>query len=199
MRVILAAESLPTVTVPVTNAQGFGTLSQMPVPGTAEVFTSVPDAVVVVVVDRSVLDESVTVAVMAPVGVVAPTVILLLMTIVLIANELPVVATIVNTFAGDTVELEMLTDALAVTLGVPEKVTVAGSVTTIVPPVKWVEADASLRVRTNGIVDVLPTVVLPELTTEPSANAAGATTVARSEATSAALVPRPTAFFIRFK
>jgi hypothetical protein len=46
---------------------------------------------------------------------------------------------------------------------------------------------------------VLPTVVLPELTTEPSANAAGATTVARSEATSAALVPRPTAFFIRFK
>jgi hypothetical protein len=60
-------------------------------------------------------------------------------------------------------------------------------------------AEFSVKVKLAVPVDVDPAAMDPAETTDVLANAAGATTVARSEATSAALVPRLSAFFARFK
>jgi hypothetical protein len=57
----------------------------------------------------------------------------------------------------------------------------------------------STNVKVAVPAEVDPCATLPALVWVTLANAAGATTVARSEATSAALVPKLIAFFARFK
>jgi hypothetical protein len=69
----------------------------------------------------------------------------------------------------------------------------------MVPVVVSAAFEFSTKVIVAVPADVVPTWTLPALTCVMLANADGATAVARSAATSAALVPRLSAFFRRFK
>jgi hypothetical protein len=93
------------------------------------------------------------------------------------------------------------------TLGVPLKLTVAAlalsRIVTVNEPAVFVGIEAiacSVNVKLTLAADVPPTGTLPALPTIGTlANAADAATVATREATSAALVPRLSTFFARFK